>query len=374
MEELKKKTIILTLSEKCNLNCVYCYEHDKDHDSMDIGVAKEAIRDTFNNAEDYDEIVINFHGGEPFAVFPLLKDICEWVWAQKWNKPYICFATTNGTLVHGEIKDWLIKNKTRCVAGLSIDGTKEMHDINRNNSFDSIDIKFFRENWPTQGIKMTISPQTLPNLAQGIMFIHSLEFEVNSNLAYGIDWSDKMLQKIFAEQLKLLADYYIDNPDIKPSSLFNMRMPMVGELNKQVFPKWCGTGEHMLNISPEGKKYPCQAFMPSVQHENKQEMDFREIVKNSNFIDEKCIDCPVLFQCPTCYGMNYYSFGDIALRPKDLCEMTKIRALSNSYLYGMMLQTPEKYKALNLTNINSIARGIEIIQNSFMDIMSQIDV
>lgn len=38
------KTIALTLSEKCNLNCVYCYEHNKDYSVMPYETAIEAIK------------------------------------------------------------------------------------------------------------------------------------------------------------------------------------------------------------------------------------------------------------------------------------------------------------------------------------------
>lgn len=43
-----------------------------------------------------------------------------------------------------------------------------MHNLNRSNSYNDIDVDFFRKTWPTQAIKMTISAETLPMLADGI--------------------------------------------------------------------------------------------------------------------------------------------------------------------------------------------------------------
>ncbi len=63
---------------------------------------------------------------------------------------YHIFIPTNGTLFTPAIKDWLIKRKQRITVGLSLDGTKRMHDTNRSKSFDSIDLQFFLLHYPQQ--------------------------------------------------------------------------------------------------------------------------------------------------------------------------------------------------------------------------------
>ncbi len=60
----------------------------------------------------------------------------------KTGQPYICFATTNGTLIKDEIKEWIEQNSERFWLGLSVDGTKAMHNLNRSNSYDQIDTNF----------------------------------------------------------------------------------------------------------------------------------------------------------------------------------------------------------------------------------------
>lgn len=115
---------------------------------MPLNIAQSGIKSTFERAkkEQIDYVEILFHGGEPFIAFQRIKDICEWLWAQEWPTKYICYATTNGTLIHNEVKEWLMKNKERFIVGLSLDGTREMHNRNRSNSYDKIDIPFFIEN------------------------------------------------------------------------------------------------------------------------------------------------------------------------------------------------------------------------------------
>lgn len=363
----KIRTIVLILSEQCNLDCVYCYEHNKDYAVMDIYTAKKAISEEFISSDGYDSLEIHFHGGEPFLMFPLLKEISEWIWAQHWNKKYILYATSNGTQIRNEIKSWLIENKDRFIVGLSLDGNKQMHDVNRCNSYDDIDKSFFARIWPKQGIKMTVSPLTIKKLAEGVIHIHNLGYsELQANLAYGVDWSSDILQNIYAEQLMVLINYYLDNPEMPVSSFLKMNLSAVKVGAK--IKKGCGTGTNMIAYGPDGRKYPCHTFMPSVNYGEKDNISIWKSINNSSFIDEMCVDCVICNQCPTCYGINYYSSGDPSKRDKSYCTMNKIQAKAISYFYGKMLQNPRHYKARlgNDENMALIARGVMAIQNNIL--------
>lgn len=190
-EKFKRCTCTLYMTERCNLNCVYCYEHIKGKAFLPFEIARKGIISTFERAvnDGIEYVEILFHGGEPFMAFKQIVEICDWLWSQEWPVKYICYATTNGTLVHGEIREWLERNKERFVVGLSLDGTPEMHNRNRNNSFDKIDIDFFKNTWPGQGVKMTPSPKTLGSLADGVIYIHELGFTRNNcSFASGVAW------------------------------------------------------------------------------------------------------------------------------------------------------------------------------------------
>ena len=149
---------------------------------MPMNIAQEGIRSTFERAirDNIEYVEILFHGGEPFLAFERIKEICDWIWTQEWPVKYICYATTNGTLIHGEIRNWLLENKDRFILGLSLDGTPEMHNRNRSDSYSKIDIDLFRNTWPEQGVKMTPSPGTLSSLADGVIYVHELGFKKNN--------------------------------------------------------------------------------------------------------------------------------------------------------------------------------------------------
>lgn len=133
-----------------------------------------------NKAEDFK---IFFFGGEPFVNFNILKQIYDYVEERYLGRVKKYAITTNGTLVHGYIKQWLYERKDNFEITLSLDGTKEMHNRNRvtksgKESFDSIDLKFFSETWSGCVVKMTISQDTIGDFAKGIKFIEEQGFAV----------------------------------------------------------------------------------------------------------------------------------------------------------------------------------------------------
>jgi len=346
-----KKTVMLTITEKCNLSCVYCYEQNKSLKTMDLSTAIKIIENELNADDEYDECEIQFFGGEPFLEFDLIKAVCDYIWSKTWNKKVKCFTTTNGTLVHGEVKEWLLQNKDRFTCGLSLDGLPEAHNINRNNSFEKIDHQFFIDTWSNQYVKMTISPETLPMLADGVKYLHSLGFEIDNNLAYGVDWTDKKYIKVLEEQLKDLVDFYIDNPKIKPCRMLNLHLENIATDIR--IPRWCGAGKGLKSYDVIGRKYPCQMFTPlsnaNVNYEEILKIDFSE----TNTVDKNCEHCLIYNVCPTCYGHNYSATGSISKRDKSLCELTKISTKAIAYLWFNKL---DKYsrEQLNISDEKAV--------------------
>ena len=108
-----KKTIMLTVTEQCNLNCKYCYEKNKSLSTMPLETAIKIVEHELTKDDGFEICEIQFFGGEPFFKFDLIRDICNYIWTKEWPKKCLCFATTNGTLVHGEIKKWLYAARKR---------------------------------------------------------------------------------------------------------------------------------------------------------------------------------------------------------------------------------------------------------------------
>ena len=102
----RRRICMLMITHACNLNCSYCYESHKSNSAMTIEQAKRIITyeaEMVANSSEYDELQIDFMGGEPLMNFTLIKDIVEWLETGVISVPWICFATTNATLLDDKI-------------------------------------------------------------------------------------------------------------------------------------------------------------------------------------------------------------------------------------------------------------------------------
>lgn len=319
------RNLYITTNVSCNLNCIYCYEDKTSKEIFNLERTKENIKKYLSIKTDGGTI-LNLHGGEPFLIGKQIKELCNWLWEQRFPEKFTIFATSNGTLIHGELKDWLFKNKDRIIVGLSLDGTKEMHDLNRSNSFDLIDIDFFVKTWPKQGVKMTVSPLTIGQLSNGIIYLHSRGIHnILVNLAYMVDWSKCEFLDQYQSELLKLSEFYKKNPELPKDSIFDLNFILLGE-NKNIFKKWCGAGTQMKAHDIDGREYPCHLFFESVCGKEKsiksKDIDFYD---PNEYVSNECSECVFLAACPTCYGANYIERNCIANRDMNLCKLNKIR-------------------------------------------------
>ena len=355
-QEKRRRYVYLTTNIACNLRCVYCYEKNKESvESFDVDQAKDTLKRVLSVKTKCGSI-IEFHGGEPFLSFLKIRELCEWAWKQSFPEEYRFFATTNGTLIHGEIQNWIHQNHDKFVLALSLDGNREMQNLNRSNSYDLIDVVFFAKTWPEQGVKMTISPASIHSLAQGVIHIHNLGFkDIAANLAEMIDWSDLDYLKIYERELEKLSTFYLNHPTTNVCSLFDISFASVLSSNH---PRWCGCGSDMAEaIDVDGRKHPCHLFFPSVCGKEKSEKaQFIDFTDSSSYISKACQDCPALNICRTCYGSNYIARGDIASRDMNMCQYNKVRmAVVAKYKY---------YKIVNDTTDVSMLSDEERIERS----------
>ena len=222
-----------------------------------------------------------------------------------------------------------------------------------------IDLDFFARNYPDQPIKMTVSQETLPNLAEGVIYLHEKGFEVSCNLAYNIDWSKDNNKLILEEQLHILIDYYLEHPEITPCSMLDMGIETVAPGDNRFF-RFCGCGITVVAYDVDGTSYPCQMFMPLSCGLEKAEcslkIEFYPDRIPDDLMDDKCRKCVIQPSCPTCYGANYIKYGDIYIHDDNYCKLYKIIIKARSFFRAQqwnmkqMHMTEAEERAL-LTNI-----------------------
>jgi sulfatase maturation enzyme AslB (radical SAM superfamily) len=315
---------------------------------MSLDTAKKCVDWIFNNVpSDFDAVDIDFIGGEPLLEFGLMKSVYEYVCDKKPEMSYVLYATTNGTLLTPEMKTWFTTHKDTFYLGLSLDGKKETHDHNRNNSFDSIDIDFFRKYWPEQSVKMTLSEYSLRHFAADVQFIHSLGFEVEgANLFEGsFNWDKDEYIKLLVPQLQELVDFYVRNEQLPLNQMLDKPLNICESKNKTKT-KWCGIGIGTVFFDVDGKQYPCSYVTPMSfpQHEL-DDILATDFTDDENFIDDDCFnDCYIYPICTTCAGGNYMVNKTFKIRNKSKCRIQKLIALFIADLQAKLIQkNPSRY-------------------------------
>lgn len=329
---------MLLLTYSCNLKCSYCYEPKRIKHRMTFESAQKFILAQVSMAKDsYDSFEIQFMGGEPLLEFPLIQEIAYWLWKEDpYNKEYILFAQTNGTLLNEKMKSWFITYKNRFFLALSMDGTMDMQNRNRSDSYSMVDTDFFVKNWPTQNVKMTISPQTIVMLSEGVKHLHDIGFKhIAADLAMGptLQWEAKDLV-IYRNELDKLVRFYTENLNLQPFSMLRIDPTCILH-QESMINKTCSCGEDLVCVDWDGKTYACHLFSPiSVSQEkadlSNQQYDFSNHLQ---FLSDVCSQCKLNSVCNHCYGMNYICTNDISQPSPFHCSAFKIRFFANCKLY-----------------------------------------
>lgn len=339
--------IMLLVTENCNLNCIYCYEHQKNKRIMTFDTAKSILDEYLPTMKEKNTVIIEVFGGEAFINFDLIKEIDNYIRDNYSDINIIYETTTNGTLVHGEIQNWLSKNKERFAISLSLDGTKYMHDQNRvyidgKGTFNNIDMDFFRRTWPGCPAKMTISQKTLPYLAEGIKYIDSLGFKCDTTMSVGVDWDAERNVPILVKELSKLVEYYIENPDKQLCTLLNMDLRLILTPIDNDY-RFCGAGIDMVCFDTQGDCYPCQGFAPvSI---GKQSEYYKNFDTNSFLFNDEnpCRKCMFVRLCSNCYAANLQSTGNIQKVDDNLCQLYKLCVMASAKIQAKrIMQKKEK--------------------------------
>ena len=178
------KNITFIVTKDCQLACKYCYLVGKNEkERMPWNVAKAAIDFILDREYDknfaYDSVVWDFIGGEPFLEIDLIDKICDYIKTElfrrnhHWFNSYRFSFSTNGINYDSEkVQQFIEKNKSHLSIGVTIDGTRKKHDLNRiwkgdgpeRGSYDDVvrNIPLWIKQFPGAGTKVTISSADIP--------------------------------------------------------------------------------------------------------------------------------------------------------------------------------------------------------------------
>lgn len=369
------KNIIFIVTKDCQLACKYCYLVGKNsNEKMTWEIGKQTIDYILNEFSQSKGIILDFIGGEPFLEIELIDRICDYFKVEAYKRDLACFnnyrfnVSTNGINYNSlKVQEFICKNKKHVSIGITIDGTKRKHDLNRiwkgtnkeRGSYDDVvkNIPLWLEQIPNAETKVTISSADIPYIKESVLHLYSLGIhEVNINCVFEDVWKvgDDIL---FGEQLIELADAIIDGGYYKDyvCSFFTEHIgkPMNMQLENQ---NWCGAGK-MLAVDAVGNFYPCMRFAKySLRskdaliignvHDGIDKNKLRPFLTLDRCTQSKqeCIDCEVASGCAWCQGENYDAADTptIYQRSTAICKMHKARVRANNYYWNKLYRKLEK--------------------------------
>lgn len=367
-EEGKAKTVTFVVTQDCQLRCKYCYVVGKaSQHRMDFEVARKTIDYLLKGRETLEtpSVIFEFIGGEPFLEVGLIDRICDYFketafkLGHPWFDSYRFSITTNGILYDdAEVQKFILKNKKHIQIGISIDGTKEKHDLQRvypngKGSYDDVikNLPLWQKQFPGTATKATISTEGIHCIKESVLHIWGLGInEVNMNVVFEDVWQEGDDIR-FEKQLMELADHILDKQLYigHYCSLFRERLgrPMDPVCENQ---NWCGAGK-MLAVDCRGNFYPCVRFTPACLRSKKpivigncdDGIDQNKLrpflaLNRTTQSPDKCIKCEVADGCAWCQGENYDAADTdtIYQRSTAICKMHKARVRANRYFWSKL--------------------------------------
>lgn len=370
-EDGAAKSITFIVTKDCQLACKYCYLVGKNEkERMPWEVAKAAIDYVLSHENDFKEksVIWDFIGGEPFLEIDLIDRICDYIKSEMyrlnhhWFNSYRFSFSTNGINYDSQkVQDFIEKNREHLSIGITIDGTKKKHDLNRiwkgegpeRGSYDDVvrNIPLWLSQFNNGATKVTISSADIPYICESVLHLYSLGIhEVNINCVFEDVWKDGD-DELFFEQLKMLADTIIENGYYTDyaCSFFTEHIgkPLDCQLNNQ---NWCGAGK-MLAVDAAGNFYPCTRFAQYSLRTKKAWIigNIRDGIDQNKLrpfltLDrctqstQECIDCEVAEGCAWCQGENYDAADTptIYQRATAICKMHKARVRANNYYWNKL--------------------------------------
>lgn len=419
------QTLTFIVTEDCNLRCNYCYiTHKSSNKKMSFDVAKKFIDYVLSEEMIRPKgVILDFIGGEPLLEIKLIDQICDYfklktyLLNDEWFWDYRINVTTNGiNYASKDVQDFIKKNQGKLEIAITLDGTREKHDMHRifpngKGSYDEIikNIELYKNQFQAS-TKVTFASKDLKYLKDSIIHLWELGIsDVAANVVFEDVWQDGD-EKIFEDQLIELADYILENRlfDKYSCTLFDesIGLPISEEILETTS---CGAGK-MIAVGPGGSLYPCMRYK-DYSLNNKKEITIGDVENGIDFdkirpyylintklqSDDECLNCGIASGCTSCFGHNYDSANSNTnfQKAKYICKMHKARVRANNYyfaeiynrygikrevnnegrdkLYFLLSNSPvrtcassENRGGTTIMSIETIIQGLEYARNNFL--------
>lgn len=344
-------TLVLNVTNQCNLSCKYCYEFGEDRLANSAGKTKYMPVETAQDAIDYllansagrQSVHVTFFGGETLLNFGVMRSAVQYavVKAKEAGKGIDFSLTTNGTLLNEEVIEFL--RDYRIGVTISLDGDREMNDQFRvfkdgRGSYDLIAPKvkalLARHTTRPIGARVTLTAQVVDVLKIYRHLTNDLGFRevgfapvtTSPVRLYAIGGGG--LDLVLAQFTKLALEYRdcaLRNEHHGFSNVTDTLMEIHQGVSK-AYP--CGAGLGLMGVAPSGDIAPCHRFVDSDAHKLGHISTGVDHAKQAAFLDRGHIgrkyDCHTCWARPLCSGGCHHEalvrYGDTGHANLHYCD------------------------------------------------------
>jgi len=348
-------SVVLEVTEKCNLACDYCcygnkYGNYAERKSADLSLEKAIsllkyvfeLRNSTLNISYANKLQIGFYGGEPLLNISFIDGIINYLKSKKSiRNSFILTMTTNGVLLD-KYMDYIVENNIHF--SVSLDGNKNHNSYrvfhNQKSSFDKVfnNIKIFQKKYPKYFEEYVRFLSVLHNKNSIIEISNFIkkEFNKESNISeinpigikpdkieefyeiYKNPFADLQQQENYLKSSKNKRTSYADITSVTKtlhqhsSFVFkNYSQLMFGNTKFQnIIPTGtCMPFHYKTFLTVSGNILPCEKIghqfsIGIIDNENKVQFDFEKIAKMYNKLYDKlqnqCCNCNNAMLCGQC--------------------------------------------------------------------------
>jgi len=353
LEPFPLTTMVLNVTNQCNLACEYCYEYGEDKivdtengrqpKFMSEDTARQSVDFMLKEAGDNARAHVTFFGGETLLNFPVLVKTVAYAKqrAAEMGKDVDFSLTTNATLLKPEIIEFLAEE--RIGVTISIDGPRELQNKFRvfHNGAGSYDvvapkIKELMQRHRTRpiGARVTLTSGTLDvvrifrHLTEEMGFWEVGFAPVTTSPTRGHAIADSGYDHMLA-QFRELAFEFLEASAANRHHGFSNVKETLEELHKGVSKAYpCGAGLGLLGVATDGQVSLCHRFAGSESHSFGSVSDGIDRNAQRAFLERHHIadktDCSKCWARPLCSGGCYHEahtrYGDTAAANLHYCE------------------------------------------------------
>lgn len=367
----------LSITERCNLRCTYCYykeTHAKRSSDMSDLVMEDSVRLAINRCiEKKDsDLGITFFGGEPLVRMDFIKKTVKFVKGmvkeRRTDLPKdfeLRFSVnTNGTLLSDEAIKFL--KRERFTVFVSIDGPAKRHDLARKTSNGFGSFKAIAPFIPAlvdldSTVLMVVTQKHVKGLADAVKWVFKQGFtKVATSLDFNGSWTGEDFDALIPEYEKLARFWYkakMADSGIYLSTIQDkISINLLGERKKE---STCFIGHGSLVVATNGNTFPCTRFIssrkgaPYVTGNVSDERSgiYKEVLPKEvqSFLDHDrkgCEGCAIRYRCLAheCGCTSFYTTGSLRRVSPEVCTHERILcAICDEYANKLLSQKhPER--------------------------------